>query len=58
MPIVFRRAVFKSGNSYRITLPMPIVKTLGIEEKEELEIWMDNSNIIIQKPARKVDIIK
>jgi antitoxin component of MazEF toxin-antitoxin module len=58
MPVIFKRAVFKSGNSYRITLPMPIVKTLGIEEKDELEIWMGNSNIIIQKPVRKADTTK
>ncbi|GAF70987.1 unnamed protein product, partial [marine sediment metagenome] len=35
-----------------ITLPMPIVKTLGIEEKDELEIWLDDSHIIMQKPEK------
>lgn len=50
MPVKFRRTVFRSGNSYRVTLPMPIVKTLGIGDKDELEIWMNDSQIIIQKP--------
>jgi len=52
MPITFRRAVFKSGNSYRVTLPMPIVEALGIKEKDELEIWLDDHHIVIQKPGK------
>ena len=51
MPVKFKRAVFRSGNSYRVTLPMPIVKALGIEEKDELEIWLNDSQIIIEKPS-------
>ena len=50
MPIRFKRAVFKSGNSYRVTLPMPIVQELNINEKDVLEIWMDDHHIIINKP--------
>ena len=49
-PIKFRRAVFKSGNSFRVTLPMPIIQTMKIEEKDVLEIWMDDHHIVIQKP--------
>ena len=52
MPIKFERAVFRSGNSYRITLPMPIVKTLKIEDKDKLEIWMNDNQIIIEKPKK------
>ena len=51
MPVKFRRNVFKSGDSYRITIPMGIVKTLDIKEKDELEIWLNDSQIIMQKPA-------
>ncbi|MBA7612956.1 hypothetical protein ES703_20198 [subsurface metagenome] len=49
MPLKFKRTVFRSGNSYRITLPMPIVKNLKIKDKEKLEIWMNNGQIIIEK---------
>jgi len=49
MPITFTRAVFKSGDSYRITIPMEIIKALEIKEKEQLKIWLDNSHIIMEK---------
>jgi bifunctional DNA-binding transcriptional regulator/antitoxin component of YhaV-PrlF toxin-antitoxin module len=49
MPITFERAVFKSGDSYRITIPMEIIRALDIKEKEKLRIWLDNSHIIIEK---------
>jgi len=48
-PIKFKRAVFKSGNSFRVTLPMPIVQTMKIEEKDVLQIWMDDGHIVIGK---------
>jgi hypothetical protein len=49
MPITFERAVFKSGDSYRVTIPMEIIRALNIKEKEKLRIWLDNSHIIIEK---------
>jgi hypothetical protein len=49
MPIAFERAVFKSGDSYRVTIPMEIIRALNIKEKEKLKIWLDNSHIIIEK---------
>jgi len=49
MPTEFKRAVFKSGDSYRVTIPMPIIQSLGIKEKEILKIWQDNSHIIFMK---------
>jgi len=50
MPVKFRRKIFKSGDSFRITIPMEIVKTLNLKEKDELEIWLNDSQIIMQKP--------
>ncbi|MBS7660225.1 AbrB/MazE/SpoVT family DNA-binding domain-containing protein [Candidatus Bathyarchaeota archaeon] len=49
MPIKFIRTVFKSGDSFRITIPMEIVKALNIKEKDKLVIWLDDSRIIIEK---------
>ena len=50
MPVKFKRKVFRSGDSYRVTLPMPICQALGIKDKDTLEIWLDNERIIMQKP--------
>ena len=49
MPVKFSRKVFKSGDSLRITIPMDIVRTLEIQEKDALEIWLDNNHIIMKK---------
>ena len=49
MPVKFTRKVFKSGDSLRITIPMDIVRTLEIKEKDVLEIWLDDSQIIMKK---------
>ena len=49
MPVTFKRKVFKSGDSFRITIPMEIVRALDIKEKEELTIWLNDSQIIIEK---------
>jgi len=53
MPIKFTRSVFKSGDSYRITIPMEIIKALEIKEKESLEIWLNDSQIIIEKRKKR-----
>ncbi len=47
--ITFKRTVFKSGDSYRVTLPMEIIKALNIQEKEQLTIVMRDDQIIIKK---------
>jgi bifunctional DNA-binding transcriptional regulator/antitoxin component of YhaV-PrlF toxin-antitoxin module len=49
LPVTFKRSVFRSGNSYRMTIPMPIINALGIKEKDVLEIWLDDAQIIARK---------
>jgi len=49
VPVKFIRSVFKSGDSFRITIPMEIVKALDIKEKERLVIWLNDSQIIMEK---------
>lgn len=49
MPVRFRRTVFKTGDSYRITIPMEIIRTLNIKDKEALQIWLNDSKIIMEK---------
>lgn len=52
MPVKFKRSVFKSGDSYRVTIPMDIIRSLEIKEKDELEIWLSNSEIVMKKAAK------
>ena len=51
LPVKFKRKVFKSGDSYRITIPMEIVKALNIKEKDELTIRLNDSQIIMEKES-------
>ena len=55
MPVKFHRRTFKSGDSFRITIPMDIVRTLDIQEKDTLEIWLDDSKIIMKQIARPIE---
>ena len=53
MPVKFRRTAFRTGDSYRITIPMEIIRALDIKSKDILEIWLNNSQIIMEKPNKK-----
>jgi bifunctional DNA-binding transcriptional regulator/antitoxin component of YhaV-PrlF toxin-antitoxin module len=52
MPVRFKRSVFKSGDSFRITIPMEIIRTLNIQEKEQLSIWLNDSQIMMEKAEK------
>jgi len=47
--VEFKRSVFKSGESVRVTIPAPIAETLNIKHKDILKIWLNDSQIIMEK---------
>ena len=49
IPVKFKRSVFRSGDSFRVTIPMDIIRSLEIKEKDELEIWLNDSEIVMKK---------
>lgn len=49
MPVEFERSVFKSGGSLRVTIPEPIAKALKIKHKDVLKIWLNDSQIVMEK---------
>jgi bifunctional DNA-binding transcriptional regulator/antitoxin component of YhaV-PrlF toxin-antitoxin module len=53
MPIKFTRTVFRSGDSFRITIPMPIIDGLEIKEKDVLEIWLTDHEIVMKKATNE-----
>lgn len=55
IPVKFKRSVFKSGESTRITIPAPIAQTLNIKHKDVLIIWLDDSKIIMEKAKTDVE---
>jgi len=54
IPVKFKRSVFKAGDSFRVTIPMPVVEALNIKHKDVLEIWLDDSRIIMVKAETDV----
>jgi bifunctional DNA-binding transcriptional regulator/antitoxin component of YhaV-PrlF toxin-antitoxin module len=54
IPVEFKRSVFKSGESVRVTIPAPIAETLNIKHKDVLKIWLDDSRIIMVKTETNV----
>ena len=49
MPIKFELSVMQVGNSFRITIPKEIAKHLDIDKGDSVEMWVDNSQIVIKK---------
>jgi bifunctional DNA-binding transcriptional regulator/antitoxin component of YhaV-PrlF toxin-antitoxin module len=52
MPIEFERKVFTAGGSLRINLPSPITSTLKIQEGDSLVIWLNDSQIVMEKAKK------
>jgi len=53
MPITFERVLFKSGGSLRVNIPAAIARALGADEGDYLTVWLNDSQIIMQKTKKK-----
>ena len=49
MPVKFEISVVQVGNSFKITIPVEIIRHLNIEKGDVVEMWADNSHIIVKK---------
>ena len=49
MPVKFEISVVQVGNSFKITIPVEIVRHLNIEKGDTVEMWVDNSHIVVKK---------
>jgi len=47
----FKRTIFKSGNNYRIMIPIDICKTFNIKDEEEFVMWMNDSQSIMENQS-------
>jgi hypothetical protein len=48
-PIKFKRKVFESGDSFRVVIPVEIIKALELRNGDDLEIWLNDHQIVMQK---------
>ena len=51
MPIKFTLKVAHVGNSLKVTIPKEIAAHINIKKGDTVEMWVDNSHIIIEKKA-------
>jgi len=49
MKIKFKRKIVKIGGSYRITIPIEIIQTLELKNGDCMDIWLENSKIVMEK---------
>ena len=49
MPIKFELSVMQVGNSLRVTIPKEVAKHLDIKKGDAVEMWVDNSHILMEK---------
>jgi hypothetical protein len=44
-----------NGNSFRITIPMHIVKEVGWKRRDVLRLTLDNDKVILRKDTRRLN---
>jgi bifunctional DNA-binding transcriptional regulator/antitoxin component of YhaV-PrlF toxin-antitoxin module len=49
MPVKFEISVVQVGKSLKITIPVEVARHLSIEKGDVVEMWVDNSHIIVKK---------
>ena len=49
MPVKFEVKAVQVGNSLKVTIPVEIARHLKIKKGDSVEMWVDNSHIILQK---------
>jgi len=49
MPIKFELSVMQVGNSLRVTIPKEVAKHMNIKKGDTVEMWVDNSHILVEK---------
>jgi len=51
MPIEWKGKIFPAGDSFRVTIPKPIIRTLKLKAGDTVTIWLDDHQIIIARKA-------
>ncbi len=51
MPIKFELSVMQVGNSLRITIPKEVAKHLKITKGDVVELWVDDTHLVVEKKA-------
>ena len=49
MPVKFEISVVQVGKSLKVTIPVEITRHLKIEKGDTVEMWVDNSTILMKK---------
>jgi antitoxin component of MazEF toxin-antitoxin module len=49
MPVEFEMSVVQVGNSLRVTLPVEIVKAMGLKKGDKVGMVLENSHLRLRK---------
>jgi len=53
MPIKFECKIFPAGNSFRITVPKPIMTQLKLRGGDKVLLWLNDGQIVAEKAHKK-----
>ena len=53
MPVKFEVKAVQVGNSLKVTIPVEVTRHLGIKKGDTVEMWVDNSHIILEKKGNE-----
>lgn len=49
LPVKFKIKVVQVGNSLKVTIPKEIAEHVDLKKGDTVEMWADNSHILIEK---------
>lgn len=53
MPVKFKISVVLVGKSLKITIPKEVAEHLDIKKGDAVELWVDNSHMILEKLEKR-----
>lgn len=53
MPVTFDRTIFTTGGSLRVNIPTPITKALNLKARDQVTIWLNDGQIVMEKKKAK-----
>ncbi|MGD6850729.1 MAG: AbrB/MazE/SpoVT family DNA-binding domain-containing protein [Candidatus Bathyarchaeia archaeon] len=53
MPVKFKISVVLVGKSLKVTIPKELAEHLELEKGDMVEMWADNSHVVLQKKKER-----
>lgn len=53
MPVKFTLSVVQVGDSLKVTIPKEIARHLELKKGDKVDMWTDNSHVVLEKAKKE-----